>query len=360
MTVATLEGITAETITTDRITSRVLFAGPDDGTPVLFLHGNHSSATWWEDTMLALPEGYRAIAPDLRGYGGADPAVRIDATRGMADWGEDALALMDQLGHERFHAVGSSLGGSVLWWLIGHAPDRLVSAIQVCPGSPYGFGGTKDIDGTPCYDDWAGTGAGLIPAPFVEAIRNKDTSADTPVSPRAVLRARTWTTPPPREDAYVEALLELHLGDDAYPGDAAASANWPFVAPGSWGPNNAISGKYAEDPQLMMALERKPPIVWIRGAQDQAVSNNAAADLGTIGPTGLIPGYPGPEVYPPQPMIDQIRRVLDDYRAAGGYAVEEVMEESGHVPYIDAPEAFNQILHRHLKETEGIPTGGNT
>jgi pimeloyl-ACP methyl ester carboxylesterase len=46
---------------------------------VLFIHGNFSSATWWEETMVKLPPQYRAIAPDQRGFGGADPAGRVTA-----------------------------------------------------------------------------------------------------------------------------------------------------------------------------------------------------------------------------------------------------------------------------------------
>ncbi len=49
--------IEARTVDTPRLTTRVLFSGPEDGIPVLFLHGNLSSATWWEMTMLALPDG---------------------------------------------------------------------------------------------------------------------------------------------------------------------------------------------------------------------------------------------------------------------------------------------------------------
>ncbi len=56
MTVPTLPGIEARIITTDRLTTRVLFAGDPGGTPVLFLHGNLSSATWWETTMQELPD----------------------------------------------------------------------------------------------------------------------------------------------------------------------------------------------------------------------------------------------------------------------------------------------------------------
>src|SRR5215470_19612743 len=93
MTVPTLAGITAKTITTPRLTTRVLFSGADDGIPVLFIHGNASSATYWEEVMLALPSGYRGIAPDQRGYGDADRSKKIDATRGLRDLSDDAAAL---------------------------------------------------------------------------------------------------------------------------------------------------------------------------------------------------------------------------------------------------------------------------
>ena len=50
MKIPTMEGITAKTIATDRLKTRVLFYGSEEGIPVLFLHGNVSSATWWEET----------------------------------------------------------------------------------------------------------------------------------------------------------------------------------------------------------------------------------------------------------------------------------------------------------------------
>ena len=89
-TVPTLPGITSKIVDADRIKTHVLFSGPDDGTPVLFIHGNASSATYWEEIMLMLPDGFRGIAPDLRGYGDTEDKL-IDATRGMGDWVDDLL-----------------------------------------------------------------------------------------------------------------------------------------------------------------------------------------------------------------------------------------------------------------------------
>jgi pimeloyl-ACP methyl ester carboxylesterase len=54
-TVPTLPGITSKLVDTPRIQMHVLFSGPDEGTPVLFIHGNASSATYWEEIMLTRP-----------------------------------------------------------------------------------------------------------------------------------------------------------------------------------------------------------------------------------------------------------------------------------------------------------------
>ncbi len=97
MSIPVMAGVTAKTITTDRITTRVLFTDPENGVPVLFLHGNASSATWWEENMVALPPGYRGIALDQRSFGDADPDKKVDATRGTGDWADDAVALLDHI-----------------------------------------------------------------------------------------------------------------------------------------------------------------------------------------------------------------------------------------------------------------------
>lgn len=347
-----IEGVRAEQVEHPRLSTRVLFSGPEDGIPVLFIHGNFSSATWWEDTLATLPKQYKGIAPDQRGYHGADPAAKIDATRGMGDFVDDALSLMDHLGHERFHIVGNSLGGLVVWWMLADAPERLQSATLAGPGSPFGFGGTRDAMGTPTTPDFAGSGGGLINPDLVRAIREGDRDSISDFSPRGIMRRLVWSGGqiPEREDTLIDAMFRVHLGDRELPGDFESSPNWPYVRPGKWGATNAMSPQYAIGlVERILAAEPKPPTLWIYGADDLAVSNTAASDPGSWGPTGRLPGYPGPEAYPPQPMMDQIRRMLESCEANGGVFEEVSIEDSGHVPFITHPEKFNGAFHAHLE-----------
>jgi pimeloyl-ACP methyl ester carboxylesterase len=351
MPVPTLPGITASMIATPRLTTRVLFSGAAYGIPVLFLHGNASSATYWEDVMLALPQGYGGIAPDQRGYGDADRSKKIDATRGMGDFADDAIAFLDHLGIESAHVAGHSLGGSVIWKLLMDYPNRFLSVTLACPGSPYGFGGTKDANGTPHWSDFAGSGGGIVNPAFAKAIADGDRSADNPqASPRIVMNNFYWKPPfvPAREEDLLSSLLSEHIGEREYPGDMSPSPNWPNVAPGVWGPANALSPKYAGDVSRLYSINPKPPILWVRGSHDQIISDQSLFDLGTLGALGAVPGWPGAEIYPSQPMISQTRAVLDQYKAAGGYYEEIIIEDTGHTPYIEMPDEFNALFHRHL------------
>jgi pimeloyl-ACP methyl ester carboxylesterase len=354
MSIPVLAGVEARTVTTDRLSTRVLFTGPEDGIPVLFIHGNFSNATWWEETMLALPSRYRGIAPDLRGYGGAERDVRIDATRGMGDFVDDALALMDQLGYPRFHLVGISLGGLVVWWAMADASERLLSATLAGPGSPFGFGGTRDAEGTPTTPDFAGSGAGLLNPDLIQSLLDGDRDSISDFSPRGIMRRLVWGEGfiPEREDALIDAMFRVHIGERELPGDWEPSPHWPFVRPGRWGATNAMSPKYVGNlVERILAGEPKAHALWIYGAKDLAVSNTAASDPGTWGPTGRLPGYPGPQAYPPQPMMDQIRKMLDDYRTAGGTYDEVAIPGAGHAPFITHADEFNRAFHAHLGKT---------
>jgi len=351
-TVPTLPGITSKMIATARINTHVLFSGPDDGAPVLFIHGNASSNTYWEETMLKLPSGFRGIAPDLRGYGDTEDTL-IDATRGMGDWVDDLFALLDALKIDQAHAIGHSMGGTIVFGLVAANSSRILSGTVVDPGSPYGFGGSKDINGTPCYDDFAGSGGGVVNPDFPKVIAAGDRSSDNPqASPRVVMNSFYWKPPfvPQREEDLLSSLLTEKIGEQKYPGDFVASTNWPNVAPGNFGPINALSPKYVGDSvERFINASPKPNVLWIRGDSDMIVSGGSFFDFGMLGKLGYVPGWPGEEVYPPQPMVGQTRNILDQYKAKGGSYEEVVIAETGHIPFIEKPDEFMAVLTKVLK-----------
>ena len=353
-TIPTLTGIESRMIDTPRLRQHVRFSGPESGVPVLFVHGNNSSSVFWEERMLDLAEDQRGIAPDLRGYGDSE-FKPVNATRGCADFADDLLALADTLGIGRFHVVGHSLGGAVVWALLAAAPARLRSVTQVAPGSPYGFGGTKDIDGTPCWPDFAGSGGGLVSPEFAHRQSLKDRSEANPASaPRVVMNRYYWKPPfkPAREEELLSSVLSIHVGPEHHPGDLVPSANWPGTGPGVFGPNNALSPKYVGDLlERILAIPRKPPILWIHGADDQIVSDTSFFDLGTLGKLGAVPGWPGDESFPSQPMKRQTRHFLKRYAGRGGGYREIELPDCGHTPFIELPEAFNGMFHDLLRRT---------
>ncbi len=318
---------------------------------IVFLHGNASSSIFWKELMTKMSGSHNVIAPDLRGYGKTEDKL-IDATKGFREQAEDVIGLLNMLGIERFHIAGHSMGGGVTYELIINHSSQIQTAAFVNPVSPYGFGGTKGVKGEPIWDDFAGTGAGAVNPEFVQRIKEKDRSEDDPnASPRAVMNAFYWkpTFRAPNEAELLEGLLEEKIGDQKYPGDSVKSANWPFFAPGIFGPVNAASPKYNTDlAERLISTPEKPKLLWIRGSDDLIVSDQSLFDMGVLGKMGLIPGYPGEEEYPAQPMIAQTRHVLESYQKEGGEFTETEIPETGHTPFIEKPEEFLDQFLTHI------------
>jgi pimeloyl-ACP methyl ester carboxylesterase len=113
------------------LTFDVRFAGPDDGEPVIVLHGfPQTSLSWSSVAPLLADAGLRVIAPDQRGY---SPDARPD---GVAAYATDLLVadvvgLADALGIEAFHLVGHDWGAVVAWLVAAARPDRVRSLTAV-------------------------------------------------------------------------------------------------------------------------------------------------------------------------------------------------------------------------------------
>ena len=349
MPIPTLPGIVSTMVQTPKLNTHVLTCGA--GTPVLFIHGNGASATFWEETMLALPDGFRSVAVDLRGYGESE-ALPVDATLGLDDMVADVRALVETMDLGSVHLVAHSMGGGVAMKYAIAYPAEVRTLTLVDSVSPFGYSGTKDVAGTPCYDDGAPAGAGSVNPDFVRLLGEKYRGSEEQMAPLNVIR-QFYVKPPfvhPREDVLLESILAMSIGDDNYPGDAVPSANWPTVAPGTRGVVNAFSGKYF-NAAAIADIDPQPPVLWIRGDSDLVVGNQAFWDIAALGAMGFVPGWPGADACPPQPMIDQIRAVLDQYAANGGSYVEEVIADAGHSPFLEQPEAFNAIFHAFLQRS---------
>ncbi|HEX2912767.1 MAG TPA: alpha/beta hydrolase [Chloroflexia bacterium] len=343
--VSLLPGISQNRIKTDRLEVAYLEAGGSANMPVVLVHGNVSCSWFFEELIIALSEaGYKVYAPDMRGYGNSE-TLPVNSTRGVKDFADDLFSFVQALELGKFHLMGWSLGGNICIEYATAHPETIRSLTLESPGSPFGFGGTHDTDGKPNYPDFAGCGGGAVNPDFRQRMLDKDTGDESPNSPRNVMN--TFYFKPPfkvdtrSEDLFVQAMLSTKVGEDNWPGDFTPSANWPNIAPGTRGVNNTLSPGYLRQ-DAFANVDPKPPVLWIRGDSDQIVSDSSFFDMGYLGQLGFVPGWPGNEVFPPQPMVSQMRYLLDQYKSNGGEYAEVVLADSGHSPHIEKPEEFKQ------------------
>jgi pimeloyl-ACP methyl ester carboxylesterase len=327
-------------------------AGPEDGDPVVLVHGNLSTGRYFEQVMAAAPDHLRLLAPDMRGFGRTEQRI-VDATRGLRDWSDDTAALLDALGIGRpVHLAGWSTGGAAIASFAIDRPGAAASLTFIDPVSPYGFGGVHR-DGTPAADDFAGSGGGTGNPDFAAMLADGDRSTDSPVSPLNVMRTSYWspsfTMDPAFEQVLLDEILLSEIGPTGYPGDSVPSENWPGVAPGEVGTINALSPKYC-DWSGIVDLAPKPPVLWVHGTEDLVVADGSAWEMGTLGQMGLVPGWPGEDAFPPQQMVTQIDDVLGAYAEQGGTVRTERFEGSGHGPFLDARSRFCEVFFGFLAE----------
>ncbi|MEH0630921.1 alpha/beta hydrolase [Streptomyces stelliscabiei] len=121
-------------------------AGPVDGRPVLLLHGFPQTAVLWEEQVGALADqGFRAVAPDARGYSPGVRPMRADAY-GVSELVGDVLAIADALAWNRFDLVGHDWGGAVAWWTAARHAARLRTLTAVSTPHPSALGEAHRTD----------------------------------------------------------------------------------------------------------------------------------------------------------------------------------------------------------------------
>ena len=190
--------------------SRVRLEEVGSGPPVLFIHGASGYGPYWAPLVAELG-GYRSLMLDRPGFGGSDPADYPDTT--YRDYAADLLVeILDELGVQKAHVVGASIGDVWALALASKYPDRVLSVALLGAGpvsggvgvhmglrlltSPLGFlmsrvpwrekmevGQAKRSGHGPALDD------GRIPQKYVDWKVEMTNSSDWRIHERSMMRA---------------------------------------------------------------------------------------------------------------------------------------------------------------------------
>ncbi|HEX3789491.1 MAG TPA: alpha/beta hydrolase [Pseudonocardiaceae bacterium] len=218
-------------------------AGPEDGAGVLLLHGFPEASVQWEEQIGALATaGYRAIAPDQRGY---SPDVRPEnvVDYRMDELVGDVLLITEQLGWHRFHLVGHDWGAAVAWAFAAEHPDRLRSLTAVSVPHPAPFGQALRED-----EDQAQRSA------YMQLFRQPRTAERRLLADdaKALRQIYEYHVPPSRVEDYVTRLSE--------PGALTAALNW-----------YRAMGRGARTTEKITV-----PTLYVWGTEDVAIGSTAA------------------------------------------------------------------------------------
>lgn len=124
--------VTEHVTKTPRHTTFYLACGPADGPPLIFVHGWPELSLSWRHQLRCFGAlGFRAIAPDMRGYGNSSVYARHE-DYALEHAVADMLELLESLGHDKAVWVGHDWGSPVVWALASHHPERCVGVANLC------------------------------------------------------------------------------------------------------------------------------------------------------------------------------------------------------------------------------------
>jgi pimeloyl-ACP methyl ester carboxylesterase len=304
----------------------IAYAEYGAGPPVLLCHGWPERWFSWRHQMAALAEaGYRAIAPDMRGYGDSGaPAAVEDYT--ILHLVGDQVGLADALGLGRFAIVGHDWGAPVAWTTALLRPDRVaaVAGLSV-PYAPRGSTGLLENIRRAGYDGYYMLyfqAPGVAEAEFerdVETVLRRlyhTASGDVPPE-------KSWRAMVPKGGGLIDTLHAPAAWPPAWmPADIFARYVEGFRRTGFRGAFNwyrCLDRNYALTAPWTGARVA-PPALFMAGARDAFLKS---------------PGI--------RPVVDNLEKFFVDLRG------KEIVAGAGHWLQQEAPEAVNAALLAFLR-----------
>jgi pimeloyl-ACP methyl ester carboxylesterase len=123
------------------------------GFPLVLIHGLAGDHSAWAVQMETWSKDHRAVAFDNRGAG---RSTQVDEPISTEDMARDTLALMDELGIERAHVMGRSMGGAIAQHMALLAPDRIHSLIVCASFAKFDPIGTRVLTNMREVLEWRG------------------------------------------------------------------------------------------------------------------------------------------------------------------------------------------------------------
>lgn len=112
-----------------------MVSGPEDGVPIILIHGATDSRLSWAQIVPALADTYRVYVPELRGHGKTDKPDGVDGKYTVAEHTADIIAFMDAVGIEKANIAGHSLGSMIAQNLAIDAADKVTTITLIASGA---------------------------------------------------------------------------------------------------------------------------------------------------------------------------------------------------------------------------------
>ncbi|MBV7503682.1 alpha/beta fold hydrolase [Bacillus sp. sid0103] len=135
-----MTAIETRKIQTGNYQTFILEGGAHSSEAIIYLHGSGpgvSAKSNWQHILPHFSEKFHVVAPDIFGFGITDHPETYpnNGVEWMNERMKQVLALMDELGIEKAHLVGNSLGGVISLHLLMYAPERFDRVVLMGAGS---------------------------------------------------------------------------------------------------------------------------------------------------------------------------------------------------------------------------------